>query len=461
MMNDFIKQLLKARILVVMTTLLLSVSAFIFFYYPTVQKHQLRNALDEKVTIISEMVAFGVGIGLGTSNMMVMGEVFNWAKKDSGLRYVAVYGKNGKKIAAFDPDSIRLAPDKLGINSGVVEQNGLLHGIRSVTYGNNEYGMIVIGYSLVTLRKQIFTTRLISIIVCLVLIGLGELVTFLLSKSITGPVRNVIKKLRSSSQEITTGTGQMSSSSQQVSSLANQQASSLEEISSTLEETASMTRRNAENAERADSEAKDTSKAAVQGKTAMVHMVSVIEKIKSSSDKTAKIIKNIDEIAMQTNLLALNAAVEAARAGEAGRGFAVVAEEVRNLAQRSAEAAKETANLIEESRKNTESGVTASKEVTTILGRIAEGIENVAQLITEVANANNEQSRGIEQINTAISEMDDLTQNNASNAEEAASVSKDLSDQALVLNDMVAELVGVVGGNTKLEGENMLSRIKR
>jgi methyl-accepting chemotaxis protein len=207
-----------------------------------------------------------------------------------------------------------------------------------------------------------------------------------------------------------------------------------------------MTRQNSGNAEQANGAAREARDGAVRGTQAMQTMSAVIEKIKVSSDETAKIIRTIDEIAFQTNLLALNAAVEAARAGEAGKGFAVVAEEVRNLAQRSAQAARNTSTLIEESQQNAKSGVTAAQEVGSVLSQVAGSIDKVAQLIAEVSAASREQTQGVEQINLAVSNMDQVTQSNAANAEESAAAGEELSAQARELQDMVVELTAMVKG---------------
>ncbi len=123
-----------------------------------------------------------------------------------------------------------------------------------------------------------------------------------------------------------------------------------------------MTKQNTIYAREANNVAIEARDSAQRGVESMNRMSSAINKIKTSSDSTSKIVKTIDEIAFQTNLLALNAAVEAARAGDAGKGFAVMAEEVRNLAMRSAEAAKNTASLIEETVKNSENGVAINEE---------------------------------------------------------------------------------------------------
>ncbi len=250
-------------------------------------------------------------------------------------------------------------------------------------------------------------------------------------------------------EQVGSASGQISTGSQALASGASEQASSLEEISSSLEEMAAMTKQNADNANEARNLSQSARDSAEGGNEAMGRMAEAINKIKQSSDETAKIIKTIDEIAFQTNLLALNAAVEAARAGEAGKGFAVVAEEVRNLAMRSAEAAKNTAEMIEDSVSNAESGVSVSEEVAKLLGEIVDGAGKANELIAEIAAASDEQSKGIDQVNQAVAQMNQLTQQNAANSEESASAAEELNSQS-------DELAGMVGNfrlsDTQVDG---------
>lgn len=274
----------------------------------------------------------------------------------------------------------------------------------------------------------------------------GLMLALFLTRSITKPIQAVMAGLSEGAVQVASASGQVAQASQAMAEGASEQASSLEETSASLEEITSMVRQNSANATQANTLMEETERVVQRGTSSMEEMTSAIGDIKSSSDKTAKIIKTIDEIAFQTNLLALNAAVEAARAGEAGKGFAVVAEEVRNLAQRSAEAAKTTSQLIAESQTHAERGVTVAATVANALGQIRESADKVAQIVSEVTVASREQAQGIEQVNRAVAEMDKVTQSNAASSEEAASASEELSAQATELDDMVMTLSAIVGG---------------
>ncbi len=281
-------------------------------------------------------------------------------------------------------------------------------------------------------------------------IVLGVVLAVLITMSIIKPIKRIIDALTAGSEQVAAASSQVSAASQSLAEGATEQAAGLEETSSSLEEMASMTKQNADNAQQANTLAVDARKAAGTGTESMHRMNEAIQEIQKSSDETSKIIKVIDEIAFQTNLLALNAAVEAARAGEAGKGFAVVAEEVRNLAMRSAEAAKNTSSMIEESVKNSKNGVDIATEVSKVLEEIVQSVGKTTDLVSEIAAACQEQAQGIDQVNTAIAQMDKVTQQNAANAEESASASEELTAQAGSMNDIVGELVSLVGGAAKL-----------
>ncbi|MBC8469362.1 MAG: methyl-accepting chemotaxis protein [Planctomycetes bacterium] len=294
--------------------------------------------------------------------------------------------------------------------------------------------------------KNYATARWLTLIVSIVGIGSGLTIGFFIIIGVNRALSRIIRDLSEGSEQVSSASGQVSSASQSLAEGATEQAAGLEETSSSLEEMSSMTKQNADNAQQANTLAGEARKAGDTGNESMGRMSTAINDIQKSSDETAKIIKVIDEIAFQTNLLALNAAVEAARAGEAGKGFAVVAEEVRNLAMRSAEAAKNTSAMIEESVKNSKNGVDIASEVVKILNEIVGSIGKTTDLVSEIAAASQEQAQGIDQINTAMAQMDKVTQQNAANAEESASASEELSAQAESMNDVVGELVALVGG---------------
>ncbi len=305
--------------------------------------------------------------------------------------------------------------------------------------------------------NQKLTAASLTMIVGLgIAVVVGAVVAFFIIRNSNKVLTTVATALSDGSSQVSSAAGQVSASSQTLAEGASEQASSLEETSSSLEEMSSMTKRNSENARKANELAKEARAAADRGVGDMRSMAAAMEAIKVSSDDIAKIIKTIDEIAFQTNILALNAAVEAARAGEAGMGFAVVADEVRNLAQRCAQAAKETAGKIEGAIVKTGQGVEISNKVAAALNDIVGKVRQVDELVTEVAGASREQTDGITQINTAVGQMDQVTQSNAANAEESAAAAEELSGQAEVMKQSVAELLQLVGGKRETAASKSL-----
>lgn len=259
-------------------------------------------------------------------------------------------------------------------------------------------------------------------------------------------INTTIENLDSGLGQVNVGAQQVRNASQQIANAsqtqaagATQQAASLEEVVSALQEMGAQSTQSTERAIDASAMAESAQATAHKGRASMERLSNAMIGIRSSSEETAKIVKEIDDIAFQTNLLALNAAVEAARAGDAGKGFAVVAEEVRNLAIRSAQSAKNTAAMIEESIRNALTGVGLTSEVQENLSEIAEQVDKVGIVMKELASASVQQNDAVGQINRVVDQVNAVTQQASANSDEMAEAAQELFAEAAKMADVVGQ----------------------
>lgn len=287
-------------------------------------------------------------------------------------------------------------------------------------------------------------TTWIVIILALIALAVGGGV-FWLVREASSSLKGLAARMSQNAEEVAGAATQVSGASHSLAQGASEQAASLEETSASTDEIASITRKNAENTLQVAKLAEQSAKGAGEVNQTLDRMVDKMKEIGASSNKIARIIKVIDEIAFQTNILALNAAVEAARAGEAGLGFAVVADEVRNLAQRCAQAARDTAGLIEESIETSRDGNSRLDQMAGAVRAMTEYAGRVKSLVDEVSLGSQEQSRGMDQISRAAIQMQSVTQNNAAAAEQSASAGTELNAHADALRTLVLEMREMVG----------------
>jgi len=248
-------------------------------------------------------------------------------------------------------------------------------------------------------------------------------------------LRGIVADAIAASDNVSSGSQELSATSEQMSQGATEQAAAAEQVSASMEEMTANIKQNADNASQTEKIARQSAHDAETSGQAVNKAVDAMQTI-------AEKITIVQEIARQTDLLALNAAVEAARAGEHGRGFAVVASEVRKLAERSQSAAAEISAVSSDTVKAAQ---TAGEMLTTLVPNI----RKTAELVSEISAACREQDIGAGQINDALQQLDKVTQQNASASEEMSATSEELAAQAEELQTSISYFRTDSGGQDR------------
>ena len=257
--------------------------------------------------------------------------------------------------------------------------------------------------------------------------------------NISSTLRGTMIGISSVSEQVLSGSNQISLSAMDIANGAASQSTSISLLNDQVTKINQQTTQNAGNAEDASALSNKSAINAKEGNEAMQNLLDAMSKIKESSLGISKIIKVIQEIAFQTNLLALNASVEAARAGEHGKGFAVVAEEVRSLAARSQSAANETTGLIVESGERVGIGSDIAESTAKALALIVDNANEVFELIKSISSASKEQAAAVEQISAGLSQISSVVHNNSAASTENSAAASTLNTQAEHLRGLVSE----------------------
>ncbi len=85
MNNPLFHLSIRIKIIASSVLMVLLISLFIFMYYTRESKSQIHQAMQQKDHGVAEMIAIGVGFGIGSGDFEMVTEALNWAKQDSSF----------------------------------------------------------------------------------------------------------------------------------------------------------------------------------------------------------------------------------------------------------------------------------------------------------------------------------------------------------------------------------------
>ncbi|MDP4190108.1 MAG: methyl-accepting chemotaxis protein [Bacteroidota bacterium] len=172
-----IKNSLQAKIIIIFSILLLSLSVVNFFYSYKKQRSDSIDFATKHVQTFAKMLAFSVGSGLGESNFDIVQTAFNWAKGDKNIVYIDIIDETNSSIVTHNPENIKIGKDEI-ISSGkaLKSEKDYLAVKMPIVYKERNLGNIIMAYSLKEMESELNERAIVLVITNLIIFLAGLII---------------------------------------------------------------------------------------------------------------------------------------------------------------------------------------------------------------------------------------------------------------------------------------------
>jgi len=185
----------------------------------------------------------------------------------------------------------------------------------------------------------------------------------------------------------------------------------------TMKDVATMLQETAEQASASQDDLSGMGNAMEQMESASATIAGRLEAINEKAENITDVVTTITKVSDQTNLLSLNAAIEAEKAGEYGRGFTVVAREIRRLADQTAVATLDIDQMVKEMQGAVSGGVMEMDKFSAQVTDSTEDISKVGEQLSGIIRQVQTLSPRFEEVNKGVKTQSESAQKITSSIE--------------------------------------------
>ncbi|HYA40328.1 MAG TPA: methyl-accepting chemotaxis protein [Syntrophobacteraceae bacterium] len=264
---------------------------------------------------------------------------------------------------------------------------------------------------------------------------------------IVGDIHGGVQMLASSSAELSAISGQMASGTKEMSDRArtvaaaaeessintNSVAVSMEQATNNLASVAGATEQLSATIGDIASNSEKARAISTEATNQALAVSNMMKDLGRAAQGIGQVTDTITSISAQTKLLALNATIEAARAGAAGKGFAVVANEIKELAQQTASATEDINGKIASIQASTGGAISDIENISDV-------IKQVSEIVSSIAAAIEEQSVVTRDVAANISEASLGVRDSNERIAQTATVSQSIAADIAHVNETIGQI---------------------